>query len=591
MVKKNAPIAVVNVGSFSIKGMVGSWEENSFRIEGLATHNVEAQLSNQSSFEDYLEVIEKGLAEFREGIFKTAKEVHFVLNPTFLMAKIIGMPEFAKGDLQSILKDRLERDSSVANKPNGLGDFKLSNVVYENLKDEDKFDDQSDMAVLAVLCELTLIQALQDLVAKHKLGLGGLWSELAALGGLLAKHDPNAWKGSMAVVNIGHNLTTFQIFSEGRCLFFRPIYTAGQQLTKDVLAITNDDTIDFKQAEELKHKMTLAPQDVDPTSLSPLDALIQTISESAALKEFSLVRKLDISFEYLPGNLKRRIGKLFFTGGTSALKGLLHHIKNNTGLPQGELLSVVDKVKILCELPEEETDSNAMAFGCAAGIAFAIKEKILPELNLVRKKRGIDFKNINLKALKAYAQENKGLVAYAGEGVLAAGIIGWLAFSYHSANAQMTRAQKQLQEMVRERTIPDGMVDAGKDLEEYESNKKTLRFYGIELERKIDWVAVFMAISQKIPPQDISVTRIGLKHYKEKSGTEEELEKLTYQDIGETKSFVEVEGLYLSRNVLDTFLANLRTSDKFRDVRLEKTETKERVGGGQDAIFTLRIDP
>ena len=60
-------------------------------------------------------------------------------------------------------------------------------------------------------------------------------------------------------------LTTFQIFSEGKCLFYRPIFTAGQQITKVVLSITNDET--NPTAALWRVIPTTAPQDAETTQL------------------------------------------------------------------------------------------------------------------------------------------------------------------------------------------------------------------------------------------------------------------------------------------------------------------------------------
>ena len=46
----------------------------------------------------------------------------------------------------------------------------------------------------------------------------------------LYERDPAAWQEQVAVVNIGHTLTSFQIFSAGKCLFYRPIFTAATGL-------------------------------------------------------------------------------------------------------------------------------------------------------------------------------------------------------------------------------------------------------------------------------------------------------------------------------------------------------------------------
>lgn len=502
--------SILNVGSYSMKCVVGSFENNLFQLEGVQNIKNSAQLTSQSSFEDYLAAVDKSIETAKAGVFAKSQEIHMVLNPTFLMAKIIGMPEFAKSDLDAVMKDRLERDSAVSNKPNGLADFNLAHVLYDKLKEEDKVDEQSDIALLAVMCEKAMVAALSEKLDKHGFILAGLWSEIVALAGLMKRHDPQAWSGSVAVVNVGHNLTTFQIFVDGRCLFFRPIYTAGQQLTKDVLTITNDDTIDFKQAEELKHRMTLSPETVDPSSLSPLEALIQTISESAALKEFSLVRKLDISFEYLSSNLKKRVTKLYMTGGTANLRGLLHHIKNNTSLPQGEILDPADKVKLLGNLPDEEGREAYNNAGCAIGLAFAIKDGLFEDLNLVRRASA----SIDLKSIKAWVLDNKGITAYVVEGVVGLAVLGYMGSNFLALRGQVGVARETLKskqmalEEVEKRKLNYYQGNAEQLLKDFNEVRSTLAFYRTAVERKINWTKVLVEIADGLTPQQIAVTDI-----------------------------------------------------------------------------------
>jgi Tfp pilus assembly PilM family ATPase len=507
---QSARLSIVNVGSYSMKATVGSFENNLFVVEAIQNVKIETQLTSQSSFEDYLSALDAALGKLREGILAETRDVHLVMNPTFLMAKIIGMPEFAKSDLDAVMKDRLERDSAVSNKPNGLGDFTTAHLLYDKLKEDDKVDEQSDIAVLAVLIERAIHKALTDLLTKHDLGLGGLWSEIVALAGLMKRHDPQAFSGSVAVVNVGHNLTTFQIFSEGRCLFFRPIYTAGQQLTKDVLAITADDTIDFKQAEELKHRMTLAPEDLDPSTLSPLEALIQTISESAALKEFSLVRKLDISFEYLGGNLKKRINKVYFTGGTANLRGFLHHIKSNTSLPQGELLEIADQVKLAGSLPEDEGRDAWMNSGCAIGLAFAIKDGLMQDLSLVRR-GSVGF---DLKDIKSFLLNNKYYSTLATEALVGLLLVAYLGNSFYEAHKLASMAQSACDQRAArhkahlehlDRFYQGDVVGLQKAFNEA---RGWLTFYRTALDRRVDWTRILLEMAKATRSTEIAITEV-----------------------------------------------------------------------------------
>ncbi|MBI4870884.1 MAG: pilus assembly protein PilM [Candidatus Riflebacteria bacterium] len=579
-------LSILNLGSYSMKATIGSFDNNLFVIEGIQNVKNEAQLTSQSSFDDYMAALDRALGVLHDGVFADSSDVHLVLNPNFLMAKIIGMPEFAKSDLDAVMKDRLERDSAVSNKPNGLDDFISAHLLYDKLKEDDKVDDQSDIAVLAVLCEKAIQTSLTTMLAKHDLSLAGLWSEVVALAGLMKRHDQAAFGGSVAVVNVGHNLTTFQIFVEGRCLFFRPIYTAGQQVTKDVLAITADDTIDFKQAEELKHRMTLAPEDVDPSTLSPLEALIQTISESAALKEFSLVRKLDISFEYLSANLKKRISKVYFTGGTTNLRGFLHHIKNNTALPQGELLEIADQVKLSTSLPEDEGRDAWMNSGTAIGLAFAIKDGLMPELNLVHR-RVVKF---DVKDLKNWVINNKYLSTMAAEilvGLVAVGLLGsqWWDLKTKVRLWTATRnAQKKKLADYEDYQKNFYQGDAAALKKKYEDARNALVLYRAVVDQRHNWTRVLMEMANGCGSRDIALTEVT---YDAGIGKEEAPLKMLAKDPPP----IVVKGSAPKGDPVNELQASLKKSNAFRRVEVLRMGKAPPEAGFDGFVFEMGLVP
>lgn len=509
--------SIINVGSYSIKALRCSFQDKKLKIIGWKTHRCELALTTQSPYADYVLELEKALNLFKQTVLQGIADVHFLFSASFLISKILGVPEFARTDLKVVLQDKLERDNAISSKPNGLKDFDYTTLLFDGLKEDDKIEEQMDMAAFVCLAEKTVIEGIQRFADQHRLRVRGVWAEPVAMAGLIARCDPSAWGEQIAVVNLGHTLTTFQIFSEGKCLFYRPIFTAGQQITKDVLSITNDETIDMKQAEELKHKMTLNPSGVDVAQLTPLEALIYNISEQAVLKEFSLVRKLDITFEYLPINIKKRINRVIYTGGTSNLTGLLDYIAKNTTLPKGEVLDLNAKVQRDAEWPEVEGEQAFPAYASCIGLAFALDADLYKELNLVRQLSALQL--LSPDRLKETLSRNAKKVALGVEALAAVAVLGYYGTTYMSNATELETLESKARFAL---ATPANLSDATGVDEELEKvtaatkdTKQKLDFYASTLHARTNWVGLFEGLAAALPEQDLALSSVSTR-YKEK---------------------------------------------------------------------------
>lgn len=502
--------SIISVGSYSIKAFRCLAQDHKIKVLAWETHRIEQQLTTQSPFADFVSELDKSLNGFKQGIFKDTTDLHLIISAGFLIVKVLGVPEFAKTDLKLVLQDKLERDNAVSSKPNGLKDFDYSSVLFDGLKEEDKVEEQMDLAVLVCLCEKVAMQAITKLFDGYEFRLVGIWGEAIAMAGLLARCAPQSWSEQVALVNIGHTLTSFYIFSEGKLLFYRPIFTAGQQITKDVMAITNDETIDAQQAEELKHKMTLNPKSVDTSQLTPLEALIHNISEQAILKEFSIVRKLDITFEYLSINIKKRIKNLFYTGGTSNLTGFVDHVAKNTSLPKGERLDAGASATREIDWPPGEGELAFSSYSACLGLAYALDGGIYKEQNLVPKLTVLQL--IDPMRMKAVLLRHLGKVILGIESIAIVCLIGF--FLYHCVPAclEISKLQKKLKELG---AIPLPEMPEGLNLEELEAANKglesRLKFYEALLSTRTNWVMIYLKVAKAIPASNLALTSLTSK--------------------------------------------------------------------------------
>lgn len=499
--------SIINVGSYSIKAIKCSVEDRKFRIHGWKTHRNQQALTTQSSFNDYIAELERAIIHFKADLFVDFESVHFMFSSSFMIVKILGVPGFAKSELKNLIRDKLERDNSVSARQGGLEAFKYVTSAFDNLKEEDKIEEQMDVAVLALLAEKEVLDRLVGFASSIRISIAGIWSELTGIAGLVKFIDPQSWNGQVAVVNVGHTLTTFQIFSEGKCLFYRPIFTGGQAITNDVLTITSDETIDARQAEELKHKICLNPKSVDSTALTPLEALIHTISEQAALREFSLVRKLDISFEYLSVGLKKRIQKVLYIGGTANLEGLTHYISRNTTLPAGTALDLESRSTLNVPLPEDEGKHAFLSYAPSLGLANALSEGLYSTLDLYKSEGAMAF--LRPEKVLLYVKKYVGRALIATEALILVYVLVTFLQQYY---ANIKRAD-ELREAIRVAPqIP--MKEPPDDLEDLTKVNNELRrklvFYNMTLKTRRNWVDLYSEIARAVP-QNVALTNVELE--------------------------------------------------------------------------------
>jgi len=512
---------IVSVGSYAIRAMQCRIDAGKCTILNWKTHRNELALTTQSPFDEFLHEIEKAIVEFKAEFLADPDKVHFMFSSSFMIVKILGVPGFARSELKTLIKDKLDRDNSVSTKPGGLDAFRYVQAIFEDLKEGDKIEESMDVAVLTLLAEKTVIEKFDQFAGQLGISLAGIWSEVSGTAGLIKYADPNAWREQVAIVNVGHTLTTFQIFSEGKCLFYRPIFTAGQAITNDVLSITNDETIDFKQAEELKHKISLNPASGEPASLTPLEALIHTISEQAALREFSLVRKLDISFEYLSANLKKRIGKIMYLGGTSNLDGLIPYIAKNTTLPPGELLDIKSVTQVECGYPDDEGEKALLCYSTSIGLAFAINEGMLSSLNLASSS-GISF--VNAVQIQQFLRRYLAKAIYITQGIAALFILVTSAQSYLSNYETAANLQAKIDNTPKI-DFPDAPTDLSELEETYAQLRRPLFFYNKVLKTRKNWIRVYSAIAENLPEKEITLTKMNLTQVLSANDEEEEEEE------------------------------------------------------------------
>ena len=159
----------------------------------------------------------------------------------------------------------------------------------------------------------------------------------------------NIKDGVCAVVNLGAAVSSVDIIEDGLLVLSRDIFIGGDDFTKRISEFINKD---IKTAEEIKIK-----------SLD--DNLIQSLEPVFN----NLARELRASFDFYETQENRLIDKIFITGGTAELKGLIEFLKHSLGHDIELITFDTDRLRLRPSLDSELFKENFNFFTIALGMA------------------------------------------------------------------------------------------------------------------------------------------------------------------------------------------------------------------------------
>lgn len=140
---------------------------------------------------------------------------------------------------------------------------------------------------------------------------------------------------TVVLVNIGASIININVLRGGVTAFTRDITLGGNQYTEEIQKQLN---VSYEEAEALKigGDMVRDSQAVVPEEV---EAIIRTVSENVATE---IQRSLDF---YAATSTEEEISRIFLSGGSAKVPGLLRTIQDKTGLPV-EIVNAFRKIEI-----------------------------------------------------------------------------------------------------------------------------------------------------------------------------------------------------------------------------------------------------
>ena len=227
---------------------------------------------------------------------------------TSVIVKKIAMPKVEKKILFQQIK--WEAEQYIPFDPTEIS---LTFSILPTRADPDSID------VLLVAAQNSMIKTYREIVGKAGLSLSVLDVNGFALGNLFQMNYGRMPGQTIAVLNVGAVVTNLAIIHDGETIFCRDIPVGGFQYSND---IHRDLGVTIPEAEALKLSAVMGqevPQQVH--------SIMSTVNDT-------LVDEFRNSFDFFSAsNGGMAIGKVYFTGGSAHVSGLMAKAAQITGLP------------------------------------------------------------------------------------------------------------------------------------------------------------------------------------------------------------------------------------------------------------------
>lgn len=240
--------------------------------------------------------------------------------------------------------------------------FEETNIDYSILKPSPE-SEEKNLDILLVAAKKDKIANYSNVVHQTRKNLKAIEVDVFALyNALEINYTEVLSETTLALINIGANLTNTIIIQNGTPQFFRDLSVGGFSIIENM---SKDLNISFDDAEKALKGIPL--QDIPPEKL---EAALQTNTEN-------LFEEIEKTFSFYAAGEKqeKKIDQIFLSGGVSKLKGLPVLFEKKFGI-KTEIFNPFRKISY----DEKKFDSIyfqelAAIFGIATGLATRSLEK------------------------------------------------------------------------------------------------------------------------------------------------------------------------------------------------------------------------
>ncbi|MGL5358168.1 MAG: pilus assembly protein PilM [Shewanella sp.] len=308
--KRQAPQMVgIDIGSHEVKAILLSKTADGYKIISHAAVPVKKGAVSDHDIRDADAVVDC-LRQIKRALPKSVKYAAVAVSGSAVMTKVIYMDA-------SLSEEEMEAQIEI--EADNLIPYSLDEVSIDFETLSVNSTDPSKVDVLLSACRTDNIDARVDALDEIDFETKVVDVEGYALGRsvelVLAQLPDGARNKSIAMVDIGANMTTFCVVESGETIFIREQAFGGELFTQSILSYYG---MSYEQAEKAKIEGDL-PRNYMFEVLSPFQTqLLQQVK-----------RTLQI---YSTSSGKDKVDYLVLCGGTSKLEGMANLLTNELGV-------------------------------------------------------------------------------------------------------------------------------------------------------------------------------------------------------------------------------------------------------------------
>lgn len=309
----------LDVGSNSIKiAQVAKTSSGQFQLERIALGLTPALAVKDGAVVD-VRVLGDAIRQLYVSQGFTVQKVDGVVAGQSVVIRPINMTAMPQKDLKNAIKFEAERYL-----PYSVADAQIDGIILRQSVD----GDDKTMEVLLVAAPREMLRNAQEVIKQSGIVPNAIDLEpMSLVRALKVNTDPQVFDQTVALINLGANSSSINIFKAGMLRHNRTITVAGNSFTK---AIGQSLNLSFEEAEKIKKDKGVIRVEKDATPVAPTTMRIYNVI-IPVLNE--LITEIQRSFDYYRSRYRgESVDMIFLSGGTARFKNIDQYIYNELGI-------------------------------------------------------------------------------------------------------------------------------------------------------------------------------------------------------------------------------------------------------------------
>lgn len=351
----------LDVGSSSIKMAQIAKTPSGFQLEKVAIGATPAMAIKDGGIVD-ARVLGDAIKQLYGAQKFTMTKVDGVVSGQSVVIRPINMTAMTPKELKNAIKFEAERYL-----PYSVAEAQIDGIPLRTSVD----GDDKTMEVLLVAAPKEMLRNAQEVIKLSGIHPNAIDLEpMSLVRALKVNLDPQIFEQTIALINLGANSSSINIFKGGVLRHNRTITVAGNSFTK---AIGQSLNLSFEEAEKIKKDKGVIRVEKDATPVAPTTMRIYNVIIPVLTE---LITEIQRSFDYYRSRYRgESVDHIFVSGGTARFKNIDAYIYNELGI-QCQLANPFKSISIAGASGMSPEEINEAAPSLMVSVGLALRELV-----------------------------------------------------------------------------------------------------------------------------------------------------------------------------------------------------------------------